>query len=161
MPLGAAPGWKALVSPVSRETTSTIATMATSEIVVKTIQPSPGQLCAPCAGLVPGEHTVQVDSKHWGTLKSFGPSAQSCSLCKIILSARQNWLDESRKEKGDLDETTLDECPLSLKLTPTQLSESGVSSNTLVIFLAMGGFLFPEYFFIMSCESEGMLFLWQ
>lgn len=133
--------------------------MATSEDVVKTIQPKAGQLCTVCVSLIPGEHTVPLHSKDWGTLKSLRSSAQSCSLCAIILSGRQNWLQSGREKKEDIDETTIDGRPLTLTLTPSQIYESGVSSNMLIIFLSTGIFSFPHFFFVMGCEPEGMLSL--
>ena len=129
--------------------------MASLENVVKTVRPKSGELCTACVNLIPGEHTVPLHSKDWGTLKSLTSSAHSCSLCAIILSGRQSWLEAGREYKEDVGETTIDECPLRLTLTKSQLCESGVSSNTLAIFLTTGIFSFPHFFFIMGCESEG------
>lgn len=120
------------------------------------IRSETGQLCKACISLVPGEHTEPVQSTDWGTLKALSLSAPSCSLCAVNFSARQNWLDGCRKEKEDVDEATIDECPLELTLTASQSHGSGVSSNTLVIFLSFGVFSYPQFFFIMGCESEGM-----
>ena len=92
--------------------------MVTSKDVVKTMYPRTGQLCTACVRLIPTEHTVQLHSKDWGTLRTLSSSAQSCSLCTIILSGRQKWLEAGRGMKEDVDETTIDECPLSLTLTP-------------------------------------------
>jgi len=71
----------------------------------------------------------------------------------------QNWLQSGREKKEDIDETTIDGRPLTLTLTPSQIYESGVSSNMLIIFLSTGIFSFPHFFFVMGCEPEGMLSL--
>jgi hypothetical protein len=60
-----------------------------------------------CVSLIPGEHTVHLHSKDWGTLKSLSSSAQSCSICAIILSGRQNWLEEGREKRKILTKSQL------------------------------------------------------
>jgi hypothetical protein len=133
--------------------------MATSEDAMKTKQPKAGHLCTACVKLIPGEHTVPLRSKDWGTLKSLSSFAQSCSLCAIILSGRQDWLKSGREKKEDVDENTIDERPLRLTLTPSQMYESGVSWNKLEISLFTGIFQFPHFLFVMACESDSMLAL--
>ena len=134
---------------MERETTPTITVMATFENAVTTISPEPGQLCTACVSLIPGEQTVPLHSKDWGTLRSLSVSAQSCSLCAIILSGRNNWLETIREYEEDIYVITVDARPLKLTLTRSQMHESGVSSNMLVISIWTELFSFPHYFFIM------------
>lgn len=126
--------------------------MAASEGDVKTIYPKAGQLCTRCQVLIPGASTVPIDSKEWGTLKSITSSAQECSLCAVILSGKQNWLEAN----DAFNQATIDDRPLELTLTESQRSQSGVWSNMLAIFLSTGKFSYPHFFNITACESDGM-----
>jgi hypothetical protein len=144
------------VSPPDLRKPISITMVAACDESVKAMWPNRGQLCTACAGLLPGEHSLESPEMEWGTLGTLRSSAESCSLCAAILSGRQTWLERGRKKKVYSDGTTSDTCPLRLKVTPSQSHESGVSSNKLVISLVMGHFSIVRFISILACQSDGV-----
>jgi hypothetical protein len=122
------------------------------------MQPEIVCLCDNCAALVPVEDTSMVTSKPLGTLKSIGSLAESCRLCELIWSGRIKFIQDIHKKYPDIDDTTIDDLPLSASAEPCQKSEEGLVWSQLSIRLSIREFVFNQFYFIMACDPHGTLF---
>ena len=119
------------------------------------MQPEKVTLCLHCTKLTISD-TAASELEHWPTLAQLRPSSVNCAICQILLGCFDERVKEALHRFKQIEESTAEQCSLSLKLINSPSFKSQISYKYIEAGIDLPNkFQYVWRFHVAACESSG------
>lgn len=112
------------------------------------------EVCEHCSELIPPKTSSLVNVEHHANIGLLRQSSFHCFICKVIIEDCQ--LRHVKDHFWDVDESTFDQMPLTMRLTEARTFGSGLDLGQLRVELEypQNGHVFSYVFSMTTCNSN-------